>query len=343
MKARIFTTTLLVIFALATFAQTSRRGDREKEKNTRTQENKNNEKKSENTRESRRVEQNKEQKADAQKATENNQTERRREATDNNQPERKREASDNNQTERKREANGITQTQQRNENVDNKDSKRTYPVENRRTEPTQNNRVNERRDDGNNRNDGRKNEQSSRVVVGNQTSQRHREYVQINRAPRKVVVVNHPRHYQPVSVEYRRTYRPYRVPAHREIFWSISFRNDFSIYYPEVRYWRYDVGYRLPLIPAYDAYDYVGDAARVYGKVFEVHYEYDTDEYFVYFGDYYPYHDFSIIIPGNEARLISRRPERTLRRANIEVTGYITEFDDKPEMVIRNARQIDLY
>jgi hypothetical protein len=119
--------------------------------------------------------------------------------------------------------------------------------------------------------------------------------------------------------------------------------NDFRIFYPEIRVWRYHVGYRLPVIPAYDAELYIGDVARVYGKVQEAYYDYDSDNYFLYIGDYYPYHDFSVVIPGHEARRFTRRPERYFEGSHIAVTGYITDFDGKPEIVVRRASQIDLY
>jgi hypothetical protein len=110
-----------------------------------------------------------------------------------------------------------------------------------------------------------------------------------------------------------------------------------------VRVWRYDIGYRIPVVPAYDAEFYIGDVAKVYGKVYDVYYEYQNDEYFLYFGDYFPYQDFSVVVPGIEARAYSRRPERFFSGSHIAVTGYVSDFEDKPEIVVRRASQIEIY
>lgn len=187
------------------------------------------------------------------------------------------------------------------------------------------------------------NREPQRKVIVRDNRREERTYVRIDRPVRKVVVVNHPKHYRPVSVEYRRVHSPYRVPVHTHIYWSVSLHNDFRVYYPEVRAWRYDIGYQLPAVPAYDADYYIGDVARVYGRVFDMYYEHATDEYFLYFGDYFPYHDFSVVVPGREARAFSRRPERFFRKAHLAVTGYITDYDDKPEIVVRRASQIEKY
>jgi hypothetical protein len=320
MKARIFTTAVLMIVALTTFAQTSRRGERNNDKNTTTEDNRNNDKKSESTKVSRREARKIEKQKETNQPADNNQQNRDRKDDNRN---------NNSQTHNDRPGN---QNNNNNNNQgDNRRDDHSYrPVE---------------RDNNNNNRpgEGRRDVPDNRGNANYARNREHRDYIHINHTPRKVVVVNHPRSYRPAPIEYRRVNYPYRMPVHRDIVWSISFRNDFRIFYPEVRYWRYDIGYRIPLVSAYDAYDYIGDVARVYGKVADVYYDYDSDDYYLYIGDYYPYHDFSIIVSGADARSISRRPDRIFRKANIEVTGYITESDDKPEMIIRNARQIELY
>jgi hypothetical protein len=100
---------------------------------------------------------------------------------------------------------------------------------------------------------------------------------------------------------------------------------------------------RLATVSAYDAYDFVGEIARVYGRVAESYYSWETDEYFLYLGDYYPYHDFSVVIPGREARDFSRRPEKFFNRQYIEVTGLISRYEGKPEMVVKRSSQIGVY
>lgn len=187
------------------------------------------------------------------------------------------------------------------------------------------------------------NREPQRKVIVRDNRSEERTYVRIDRPVRRVVVVNHPKHYHPVSVEYRRVHYPYRTPVHMHVYWSVSLHNDFRVFYPEVRAWRYDIGYQLPAVPAYDADYYIGDVARVYGKVYDMYYERETDEYFLYFGDYFPYHDFSMVITGREARAFSRRPERFFRGSHLAVTGYITDYEDKPEIVVRRASQIEIY
>jgi hypothetical protein len=100
---------------------------------------------------------------------------------------------------------------------------------------------------------------------------------------------------------------------------------------------------RLPSVSAYDAYDFVGEIARVYGRVAETYFAWETDEYFLYLGDYYPYHDFTVVIPGREARDFSRRPERYFDNQYIEVTGLVSRFEGKPEMVIKHSTQVGVY
>jgi hypothetical protein len=321
MNARIFTTTVLMIIALTTFAQTSRRAEREKAKSTKTEENRT---------ESRRSPKNENKQSDSNKPADNKQ-----------------------ESINQRGTSGNTNTQQRTETNKNQNNNANYSYDkqnNHSYQPGDSRRDNRNNNQGNNNSyrpgDGRRDNHDNRDNRGGFSPQRrsNREYVQINHSPRRAVVVdNRSRSYRPTPVEVRREYHPYRVPAHREVVWSIEFRNNFRVFYPEVRYWRYDVGYRLPEISAYDAFNYVGEVANVYGRVFDVYYEPATDDYYLYFGDYYPYHDLSVIVPGREARSINRQPERFFQKAYIVVNGYITQFDDKPEIVVRSARQIELY
>lgn len=179
------------------------------------------------------------------------------------------------------------------------------------------------------RGDSRSVEHSKKVVVYNRN----------DRHPRKSVTVVH--HHRPAPVQH--VHHTYRAPSRPQIYWSISMSRDYRVYYPEVRYWRYSPGYRIASIPAYDAIDYTGEVANVYGKVREVYYEPGTDEFFLYFGDYYPYHDFSIIISGRDARYLSRNPARYFEGQHVNVTGYIQSFEGKPEITIRSLRQLDVY
>lgn len=107
--------------------------------------------------------------------------------------------------------------------------------------------------------------------------------------------------------------------------------------------WNYRTGYRISTLSAYDALYYVGDVRRVYGRVTDVFYAWENDEYILYFGPQFPYHDFSVIIPGHIAERYSRRPERFFTGANVAVTGLITAYDGKPEVLVRRSHQIERY
>jgi hypothetical protein len=361
MKARIFTTSVLMIVTLATYAQTSRRDERKKIKETKIEESKNKESKQENKSESRKSEQKAEKQSGTNNATENNQERRsRRENPGNSNSQQPTETkssqnnSSNNASDRRRNENNndnkpaVNQSNNSNQPSDNRrnENNNTYrPIGNQGNNNNTYQPAENRRNENNNTyrpGEDRRDNQSSRVVVSNSQRNEKREFVQINHSQRRGEV-SYPRSYRPSPVELRRTFHPYREPIHSDVFWSIEIRNNFRIFYPEVRYWRYDIGYRLPVVSAFYASDYIGDVARIYGKVNEVYHEYDADEYYLYIGDYYPYQDFTIIIPGHEARNFSRRPEKYFYRVNVAVTGYITEFENKPEMVLRNARQLDVY
>lgn len=329
MKARILAAILLMFTFTTAYNQTSRRGERNND-------NKNNQ-----------------------------QTERKEQNREATKPERTEPAKEENSVRR---SNTTSQDSQRTGRVsrDNNTREQQQPQQ----QPTQTSRTGETRNQNresssrnetrNNRNDDKKrvvvreperrtvvvheyNREPQRKVIVRDNRREERTYVRIDRPVRKVVVVNHPKHYRPVSVEYRRVHKPYREPVHTHIYWSVNLHNDFRVFYPEVRMWRYDIGYRLPSVPAYDADYYIGDVARVYGKVSDIYYEHETDQYYLYFGDYFPYHDFSVVINGREARAFSRRPERFFRKAYLAVTGYITDYDEKPEIVVRRASQIEIY
>ncbi len=144
-------------------------------------------------------------------------------------------------------------------------------------------------------------------------------------------------------VEYRRTYYPYKVPIHRDIIWDIHLYNEYCYLYPHYDYWYYPIGYRVHTVSAYDADRYIGEFARIYGKVFETWFDHEADEVYLYFGDPYPYQDFTVILTGRDARRFSRRPERFFTGRYIAVTGVVSVFEGKPEMVIKRRSQVELY
>lgn len=155
--------------------------------------------------------------------------------------------------------------------------------------------------------------------------------------------VHYRRGYTPRSREYRATHHVYRRPVHVDIVWSPRVYHEYRVIYPELRHWRYNRHYRIHTISAYDAYYHIGEIRRVYGRVSDVYYEPRTDEYFLYIGDYYPYHDLSIVVPGHIARMYSRRPLWYFKRGHIAVTGLISVWDESPEIVIGRGSQLTVY
>ncbi len=146
----------------------------------------------------------------------------------------------------------------------------------------------------------------------------------------------------PRPVEYRRRYNPYREPVHISFVWTPEIRREYTIIYPEHR-WNYEYGMNIKSISAYDAGYYVGDLVRVYGRVDDVYYSPRTDDYFLYFGARFPYQDFSVVLPGNEARNFSRNPERFFERNYVWVTGIVTDYENVPEIAVRRSYQIGTY
>jgi hypothetical protein len=181
---------------------------------------------------------------------------------------------------------------------------------------------------------------NNKTVVKRPTRSRHTSVVYST--PRtRVRVVNHPKNH------YHRAYRkhrPYiRAPRRVHIVWTRDMYREYRVIYPYVKTWRIAVGTRINSVSAYDAYYHIGEVQRVYGKVREVFYSPDIDEYHLYMGGHYPYHDFTVIVPGHIARRISIRPARFFNREYIWVTGYITEFEGRPEMIVKRTYQIERY
>ena len=81
----------------------------------------------------------------------------------------------------------------------------------------------------------------------------------------------------------------------------------------------------------------------VYGKVKEVYYSPEDRNYYLYFGAPCPYHDFSVVISRRDAKRISMFPEWYFQNNHICVTGLITWFDDRPEIIVKNPGQIHRY
>lgn len=150
-------------------------------------------------------------------------------------------------------------------------------------------------------------------------------------------------HRAPETKSYRSVHYAYRAPRHVNVIWTRDMHSHYIKMYPEVRHWNYNFGYRINSISAYNADRYIGEVMNVYGKITEVYYSRETDEYFLYMGLYYPYQDFTAVVPGYIARRHSRRPEYYFNNQYINVTGLITSFDGKPETVIKEDFQLSVY
>ncbi|MBN1649714.1 MAG: hypothetical protein JW857_00215 [Bacteroidales bacterium] len=171
-------------------------------------------------------------------------------------------------------------------------------------------------------------------------------------AARRNFVINKPHrvnrvapkiHYNYQSIDYRRTHKPYIIPRLLDIIWDASMYRTYRSWYPEFNLWYYPYGYRIHTVSAYDAYNYIGDIARIYGRISEVWYSVESNEYFLYIGGPYPYQDFTIILEARDARRFSRDPISYFTNRNITSTGLVSLYENKPEMLIRKTRQISLY
>jgi hypothetical protein len=148
-------------------------------------------------------------------------------------------------------------------------------------------------------------------------------------------------HFEPISV--RRIRFPFIIPRLAGLIWSLELRNEYFLMYPEFHIREYNYGYRIPNISAYDAGVYVGEIATVYGNVIETEYSVENDEYYLYIGQEFPNQDFSVVVPGNLARRMALWPEKYFQGANITITGLITSYNNKPEIVVKRSNQIDRY
>jgi hypothetical protein len=147
----------------------------------------------------------------------------------------------------------------------------------------------------------------------------------------------------PVRGDYRVHHFVYRAPVELNIYWSRELYRNYVRMYPMVRNWDYPIGYHIESVPAYDADKYRGAVITVYGQINEAYYSMGTDEYFLYFGPFYPYQDFTVVLPGPIARRYSGRPDLYFSNQNLAITGLITSFEGDPEIVVKEPFQLNMY
>lgn len=154
---------------------------------------------------------------------------------------------------------------------------------------------------------------------------------------------NHNYRYHPLPIEVRRVRYVYRHPVHIDLFWTPLLLHRFMYYYPTYTYWDLEFGQPIETISAYDASYYAGTVRRIYGKVEEVFYSREDNNYVLYIGAPFPYQDLSIVIPQYVARDITRNPEWYFDNEMIWVVGLIQMWEGKPEIVVRDEDQIRRY
>jgi hypothetical protein len=162
---------------------------------------------------------------------------------------------------------------------------------------------------------------------------------------RETRVVHH-HHYVHQPIEYRRIHYQYRAPRIVYISYTNYIYNDFMVFYPDHYYYinlSFTRNRRISALSAYDAMFHIGEVRKVYGIVSEVYYSELDDIYYLYMGAPFPYHDFSVIIEGHDYRRHRFPSIFRLEGRHIWSLGLITEFDGKPEMLIRKPYQLGIY
>lgn len=147
-------------------------------------------------------------------------------------------------------------------------------------------------------------------------------------------------HVHPVT--YHHHYRALYYPAHREIIWTNRMHRYYVGLYPNYTY-RYPVGYHIQTISAFEARYNVGEVARIYGRVYATWYNRETDDLLLFFGGEFPYQEFTMVVPGSIARRFNWRPERYFLGQHVFATGLITSFEGKPELIVKQRSQLDVY
>jgi len=150
-------------------------------------------------------------------------------------------------------------------------------------------------------------------------------------------------HYNPISFDLRRERYYHRHPVHIDLIWTPLLFHRFMYYYPTHDTWEMEFGTPIETISAYEAQEYVGTVRRVYGKVDEVYYSPEDDNYLLYIGAPFPYQDISVVIPKHIAREITRSPKWYFEDEYIWVVGLINTWEGKPEIIVRDEEQIRKY
>ncbi len=132
-----------------------------------------------------------------------------------------------------------------------------------------------------------------------------------------------------------------RTPRTRLIYqptWHTFYTHHFR-----VNQYRHYVNRPLRLFSGNTAQYHVGEIASVFGRVYETYYDEINQEFHMSFGAPYPRQDFTVVVTGREARRMNRiRPGYFIGQDFI-VSGLITRYNGKPEVIVRYQNQIVKY
>jgi len=148
-------------------------------------------------------------------------------------------------------------------------------------------------------------------------------------------------HYHADTRDHKYMVRYY--PRHTDIIWTRGMHKIYLGYYPWYTGWHYNYGYRIRTLSSFDASFNMGEVARVYGRVYATWYNNETDDYLLFFGGEFPHQHLTVIVPGNIARRFSWRPENYFLGQHVTMTGLITSYEGKPEIVIHSRSQFSIY
>ena len=117
----------------------------------------------------------------------------------------------------------------------------------------------------------------------------------------------------------------------------------FYAHHFRVNHFRYYVNRPLRFVSGNAAQYHVGEIAAVFGRVYETYYDEVNREFHLSFGAPYPRQDFTVIVTGREAHKMQRMSPHYFIGQDFVVSGLITRYDGRPEIIVRYRSQIQKY
>jgi DNA/RNA endonuclease YhcR with UshA esterase domain len=93
-------------------------------------------------------------------------------------------------------------------------------------------------------------------------------------------------------------------------------------------------------INASEASKHVGETVTVCDKVYSTKLIENSQMTLLNLGGYYPNQLLTIMIPGKDRNKFKEQPENSLKGKNVCVTGKVTMYRNKPEIVVNEPSQI---